>query len=609
MQQLAEPVRAFLATEVAGAGLLVAATVLALVWANSPLDGAYASLWSTEIAVQIGDAELREDLRHWVNDGLMVFFFLVVGLEVRREFAMGELVDRSRLTVPALGAVAGVVVPALIYLALNPSGEAARGWGVVMATDTAFVLGALALIGPACPTQLRLFLLTLAVVDDIVALSVVAVFYSDDVNAAALLVSAGCAGLILLLGRLRVWRGPAYFLVGAVLWVAMVESGVHPTIAGVVIGLCITAYPSRREEVEQAGRLARRFRQSPSPALGRSTQLMVQRAVSPNERLQELLHPWTSFVVVPIFAVANAGVPLDLGTLGRAAGSPVTLGILAGLVGGKLLGVGLASTLAVRTGAGLLPRGVGRGQLWGGAALAGIGFTVSLFVVDLAFDSAALAQEAKVGVLGASIAAAALGAAIFRVAGRRGEGATEALPSVLDPPVDEGRDHVRGPADAPLTLVEYGDFECPFCGRATGVVDELLERFADELRYVFRHLPLADVHPRAQLAAEAAEAAHAQGAFWPMHDRLFASQDALAAEDLVDHAAALGLDVERFTDDLRERRFAGRVRDDAIGAEASGAQSTPTFFVGATRHRGAGDAETLGRAVEAERERRMAAAG
>jgi NhaA family Na+:H+ antiporter len=595
--QFAAPLRAYLRTETGGAALLLLATVAALVWANSPLDGAYFDLWETQIAVEIGSFEHREDLRHWVNDGLMVFFFFVIGLELRRQLSMGELTDRSRVMVPVLGAFAGLLLPALTYLAFNPSGEAARGWGVTMATDTAFVLGVLALVGPAFSTQLRVFMLSLAVVDDIGALLAIAVFYSEDISVPALGAAALCIVVILVLGRLRVWRGPAYFVVGAALWVAMVESGVHPTLGGVVVGLLISAYPPRREEVERAGSLARAFSQSPLPELARSAKLSVERAVSPNERLQELLHPWTSFVVVPLFALANAGVVVSGDLIERAVSSPVTHGVVAGLVLGKCVGIGVASTVAVRLGLGRFPGRMRTGELWGGAALGGIGFTISLFVVDLAFDSPLLQDEARIGVLCASALAALLGWAIFRVDAILASDEDAAPVMVLDAAVDPARDHIRGPVDAPLTLVEYGDFQCPFCGKATGTLVALKARFGDDLRYVFRHLPLADVHPQAELAAEAAEAAGAQGAFWEMHDRLFANQERLEPDDLLEHAADLGLDVERFARELGTRDHAARVRGDVASAQASGADGTPTFFVNGRRQVGRYDEQELAAAL------------
>ncbi|CAA9212655.1 MAG: Na+/H+ antiporter NhaA type [uncultured Blastococcus sp.] len=379
------------------------------------------------------------------------------------------------------------------------------------------------------------------------------------------------------------------------MWAAMNESGVHPTIGGVVLGLLVGAYPPRRAEVELAEALARAFRQSPEPSLAREAKLSVERAISPNERIGAVLVPWSSYVVVPVFALANAGVRIDGTLLERALTSPVTIGVFLGLAVGKLLGVGLAATLAVRLRLGILPPGVSLGNVWSGAALTGLGFTVSLFVTDLAFDDERLREEATVGILAAAVVSTVLGAVLFRVLGRGSS--TPQRPVELDPPVDPAVDHVRGPADAPLTLVEYGDMECPFCGRATGVVSELRARFGEDLRYVFRHLPLVELHPHAQLAAEAAEAAAAQGKFWEMHDKLFAHHDNLEAPDLLDHAAALGLDLERFARELGDGTHAQRIRDDVAGAEASGVEGTPTFFVNGVRHMGRAGTDELAAAL------------
>lgn len=601
LAQLAEPLRDFLVTQVGSAGLLLAATLVALVWANSPWSGLYESLWSTEMVVRLGGAELAMDLGHWVNDGLVALFFFVVGLEVRREFSVGELSDRRRVIVPAIAALGGVVVSALLYLAVNPSGEAANGWGLVIGTDTAFLLGALALVGPAPATQLRVFLLTLTITDDVVAIGVIGAVYSASIDVVALTVAAGCLGALALLGRLGVWRSSAYVLIGAVLWVATVESGLHPTIAGMAAGLLVGAYPPRREDVKRAASLFRAFRQSPMPSVGYSAKRGLERAVSVNERLQEVMQPWTSFVIVPLFALANAGVDLRGGLLGDALRSPVTWGVVLGLVVGKLVGIGGASLGAVRLGLGSLPQGVGSGQVLGGAALSGIGFTVSLLIAGLAFTTPALRDQATVGVLMAAVLSTLTGWLIFWAAAvLRGEW-TASLPMVLDRPVEVGRDHIRGHADAPLTLVEYADFDCPFCGRATGVVRELRKRFGDDLRYVFRHLPLTDVHSHAELAAQAAEAAGAQGRFWEMHDLLFQHQEELEPEDLIGYAHDLDLDLERFTRDLGDVQHSERIREDVASAEASGARGTPTFFIGNRRHVGPYDAETLSRELEATR--------
>ena len=601
LAQIAEPLRNFLTTEAGSAGLLLGATVVALVWANSPLSGAYESLWDAEGSVRIGGGDITMDLRQWVNDGLMALFFFVIGLEVRRELSVGELTNRRRVIVPAIAAFGGLVVPALLYLAVNPSGDEAHGWGIVIGTDTAFLLGALALVGPSCPTQLRVLLLTLTIIDDVVAVSVIGVVYSDAIDPVALAVAAAALAAFPLLGRAGAWRSSVYVVLGLVLWVATFESGLHPTIAGMAAGLMIGAELPRREAVEHAASLFRAFRQSPLPSVGYSARRGLERAVSVNERMQTVLHPWTSYVIVPLFALANAGVDLRGGLLGDALGSPVTWGVVLGLVGGKLIGVGTGALGAVRLGLGSLPQGVGIGQVWGGAALSGIGFTVSLLIAGLAFDDGGLREQATVGVLVAAVLATLAGWTGFWLAAvLRGE-RTASLPMKLDPPVDPERDHIRGRVDAPLTLVEYGDFECPFCGRATGVLRELRERFGDDGRYVFRHLPLTDVHPHAQLAAEAAEGAAAQGRFWEMHDLLFEHQDELEPEDLVGYAAELGLDVEQFTRDLNMSKHAERVRDDVISAEASGARGTPTFFVGDVRHVGAYDAETLTRALDSAR--------
>ncbi|MGV4886038.1 Na+/H+ antiporter NhaA [Streptomyces viridosporus] len=598
MAQLSGPVRSFLATEAGSAGLLLAAVVVALVWANSPWSDAYTSLWATEASVSLGGADLSMDLGHWVSDGLMALFFFVVGLEVRYQASAGELTGRRSVVLPALAGTGGMLVPALLYLAVVPGGEARGGWGVVIGTDTAFMLGALAVVGPRFVTQLRVFLLAVTVIDDIVAVTVIGVVYSGTVRPVPLLAALVLCALLAGLSRLRVWRTAPYVLVALALWCATFASGLHASVAGMIGGLLIPARAPTRELVEKAAGLFRAFRQSPRPDVGRTARMGLQRAVSVNERLQTVLHPWTSYVVVPVFALASAGIDLRGGVLAEALSSSVTWAVVIGLVVGKLLGIALGAFLGIRLGLGRLPQGVGPGQVLGGAALSGIGFTVSLLIAGLAFEDPSLRTRATVGVLLAALLSALLGWVVFHLAAvLRGE--TEAdLPRFLDRPVDPATDHVTGPPDAPLTLVEYGDFECPFCARATGVAQELRQRFGDRLRYVFRHLPLLDVHPHSELAARAAVAADAQGRFWQMHDLLFAHQDQLEFEDIVGYAAQLGLDVERFLEDLDSERTAARVRADVASAEASGARGTPTFFLGNRRHTGPYDAQTLARELE-----------
>jgi len=606
-RHLAAPVRDYLRTETGGAMVLLAAVIAGLAWANID-PGSYRSFWSTDLEVRIGSHSLTEDLRHWINDGLMVFFFFIVGLEARREFDMGELRERRRIALPVIAALGGVTVPILIYLAFNAGSGTAQGWGAAMSTDTAFALGALALVGPRCPDRLRVFLLTLVVGDDLAALLVIAIAYTDHVSLTWLAIAIALLCVFLAIGRLRVWRGPAYVVAGLGICLAMHESGIHPTIAGLAMGLATTAFLPARQDLEEVTARAREFREQPTPELARSARLGLESAVSPNERLQLLLHPWTSFVVVPLFALANAGITIDSDLLSDAIRSPVTLGILVGYVVGKPLGIVGASWLATRRD---LRLPVGWGALFGGGAVAGIGFTVSLLIASLAFEGRTL-EEAKLGVFGAAIAAAAIGWLVFRVIDRlpapvRARELTGDAEDILDltAPVDDERDHIRGPMDAPVTIVEYGDFECPYCGQAEEVMRQLLLEQGDDLRYVWRHLPLEDVHEHAQLAAEASEAAGAQGAFWEMHDELLDHQDALSPRQLVAAADRLGLDVERFREDLRRREFAPHIAEDVDEADTSGVTGTPTFFINGRRHHGAYDLETLTRAVRTARVRAL----
>jgi Na+/H+ antiporter NhaA len=599
------PVREFVATENASAAILLIATLAAIAWANSPWSASYESFWETDVVVSFGDAALDLSLRHWINDGLMAFFFFVVGLEIRREFDMGELRERRRVGTPVLAAIGGMAVPALIYLAVNLGEPSARGWGIVMGTDTAFALGILTLVGGATP-RVRTFLLTLVIVDDIVALLVIALAYTTDLSPTALAVAVALYGVVLVMKRLQVRHGVPYFLVGVAMWLATLASGVHATIAGVAVGLLATAYAPSRDELSQAGAVWRLFREEPTPEYARSVSRTMTRSVSPNERLQHLFHPWTSHVIVPLFALANAGVVLEAEVLRSVATEPIFLGIVGGLVVGKPLGIAGATWLVSRPWFGGFPRTVPWPPLIGLATVAGVGFTVSLLIADITFESREL-EEAKLGILGASSLASLLGWLVFSIihrlpAQKANRGAEGLAPPILDlaEDVDPDVDHVRGPANAPVTLVEYGDFECPYCGRAEPVVRELVQTFGNDLRFVFRHLPLVDVHEHARLAAEAAEAAGEQGKFWEMHDLLFAHQDDLIYPDLMRYAAELDLDVDRFGEDLRARRHAARIHRDVQSADASGAVGTPTMFVNGHRHQGGHDMDALAAAIERE---------
>ncbi len=414
VDQLPVSVRRFLSTEAASAVLLLVATVAALVWANSAWSAAYQALWTADAGVSLAGWELSMDLGHWVNDGAMALFFFVIGLEVRREFSVGELTTPRRAAIPVIAAVGGLVVPALLYLALAPSGEAARAWGLVIGTDTAFLLGALAVIGPALATRLRIFLLTLTVIDDIVAVSVIGLVYSDSLDAVALVAMAVLGAAMGLMSRYGVSRATPYLLVGLALWLATLQAGLHASIAGMLGGLLVAAHEPRRDAVERAAKRFLAFRQSPGVRAGRSAHRELVRAVSVNERLQIKLHPAASYVIVPVFAFANAGIDLRGGVLVDALSARLTWAVVAGLVIGKLLGIGVASWVGVRAGAGRLPTGVGFGQVLGGAALSGIGFTVSLLIAGLAFSDGTLHDQAVVGILIAAVLSTLLGWAVFR---------------------------------------------------------------------------------------------------------------------------------------------------------------------------------------------------
>jgi Na+/H+ antiporter NhaA len=608
-RNLAAPVRDFLNTETGGAVVLLCAAVAALVWANSPWSDSYESFWTTKLSIRLGTAGISMDLRHWLNEGLMTFFFLVVGLEAKRELDLGELRERRRITLAVIAAAGGMTLPVLIYLAFNAGGGGAHGWGAAMSTDTAFALGALALVAPRA-TRLRVFLLTLAVVDDLVALVIIATAYTDHVSVVPLAVAVGLFCVLLALRYWPViWRRQVAAALGVAIWVALFESGIDPIIAGLAVGLVISAYAPVRTQLERVTDLTRSFREQPTPELARSAQLGVASAISLNERLQYRLHPWTSFVIVPLFALANVGIHVDGKLLGDAVTSPITLGILFGYVVGKPLGILGASWLATRPGLRGPRLPVSWPVLAGGGAVAGIGFTVSLLISSLAFRGQQL-DEAKLGVLGAAVAALLAGWVVVRVIARlptpvrarQVAGTADELLDLADD-VDPERDHIRGSEDAPVTLLEYGDYECPYCGQAEAVIRELLVSFGDDLRYAWRLLPLNDVHPHAQMAAEAAEAAAAQGAFWEMHDKLLEHQDELRPSDLRRYAEELGLDVDRFIDELRRRVHAARIAEDVATADASGVAGTPSFFINGRRHQGAYDVATLSAAVRSARYR------
>jgi protein-disulfide isomerase len=442
-----------------------------------------------------------------------------------------------------------------------------------------------------------------------VALLIIATMYTDSVATGALLAAGGLLAVLLAVRAIGIQLGIVYAGLGAALWVALFKAGVDPVVTGLVLGLLTLAYLPARTDLERASELFRLFREQPTPELARSARLGVDSAISPNERLQQLFHPWTSYAIVPVFALANAGIHIDRRLLSDAISSPITLGIMFGYVVGKPVGIVAATWLASRPWLLGMRRALSWPVIVGGGTVGGIGFTVSLLISSLAFQGRQL-EEAKLGVLAAAVIASLLAWTVFGVIRRMPETkrARQILGTrddILDLAVDidPERDHIRGPEDAPVTLVEYGDYECPYCGQAEVVIRELLDSFGDDLRYVWRNLPLNDVHEHAQMAAEAAEAAAAQGKFWEMHDKLLDHQGELQPDDLGRYAEEIGLDMDRFWDDLHNRRHAARVAEDVASADASGVVGTPTFFINGKRHQGAYDVQTLTDAVRRARTR------
>ena len=577
-----------------GALLLLVATLIAVIWANAA-SASYETFWQTQLAFSVGDLQVDFTLHAVVNDALMAIFFFTVGLEVRREFAIGELTSWSRALVPVVAAVVGLAVPALLFV-LVASGSGHEGaWGIVISTDTAFLVGALALVGPRVPGRLRVFLLALAVVDDIGALSIIALVYTEDFTPLPLLVAGLALVGVYFTRYLRGGRGPVYATLAIIVWLAFLASGVHPTLAGVAMALLVPVYRPNRTDVEHALDLARTFRQSPNTAYARAAANSLRESISINERLQSAYAPYVAFVILPLFALANAGVELSGEILAAAFASPLTWAIIAGLVAGKFIGIFGSAVLLRLFRLGEFGPGLTVDRIAGGAALSGIGFTISLFIVGLSITEPAAQNEARVGVLAASVIAFLLATVIFRVSDAlRAHDDTE---QVLVRPVDPARDHLFGDPDAPYTIVEYGDFQCGFCLKASGAIQEVHRELGDQLRYIWRHAPLTAYHPNALADAEASEAAARQGKFFEYERGLFADQENQRPSDLLRLARNLGLDVERFEEDLTAPEVAARVRDDMLDAEAMGITAVPTLFINGRRHVGPYDAQSLLRAL------------
>lgn len=421
------PLEQFFRLEASGGLVLLGATVVALIWANVA-GAAYEDFWTTPVTIEVGDWQLDETVRDLVNDGLMAVFFLVIGLEVKRELAVGELSTIRAALLPAVAAVGGMVVPALVFLALVGGGDGARGWGIPMATDVAFALGALAALGRRVPPGLVAFLLGAAVIDDIGAIVVIAVYYTDTLAFAWLAAALGGLVAMAALQRVHVRHMLPYVVLGVAIWFCALESGVHPTIAAVAIGLLTPAHPFQEPAVvsAEAIRIANETADEPDDpdadaGFWRRLAWLSREAISPLTRVEHSLHEWSSFLVLPIFALANAGIALDADSLEAAAETPIALAVALGLVLGKTIGITLGAAIAVRLGLSVLPAGVRWAHVVGVAALAGIGFTVSLFIAGLAYTDPSELEAAKIGILGGSIVAALIGlAALLAVARQPG---------------------------------------------------------------------------------------------------------------------------------------------------------------------------------------------
>jgi NhaA family Na+:H+ antiporter len=388
----------FVKSEVSGGAVLLVAAILAMLWANAPFGESYQSFWETKLTLGFGDFSKTEDLQYWVNDGFMVLFFFVVGLEIKRELVVGELNDRSKATLPLIAALGGVLLPGLIFISLNAGGEGADGWAIPMATDIAFAVAVLALLGKRIPSGVRLLLLSIAIIDDVIAILIIAVFYSKDISMVWLAVSVLSILAVVALQRLDVSRIFPYVVVGIVVWIAVLSSGVHATIAGVILGLMTPAHPVKGRHVI--------------------------------EDLEHRLHPYTSLLIVPLFALANAGIVISGPILEDAVASMIFWGVAAGLVFGKVLGIGAGVTVAQKLGWGKLPDGVLSSHVWGVAALGGIGFTVSLFIAELSFEAEQLLEYSKIGIFTGSIVSALVGVFLLMRRSRSGRG--DERPTVVD---------------------------------------------------------------------------------------------------------------------------------------------------------------------------------
>jgi len=606
------PFQAFASAETGGAALLLAAIAVALLWTNLPWHSSYETFWSNPVSVNLAGHIVATDFRGVINDGLMTLFFLVVGLEGKRELDLGELRDRSRLTVPVIAGFAGIAASVIVYLAFTggSSNGGAGAWGVAVSTDTALALGSLSLVTKGRGARLRVFLLTMLVIDDLVSLAVITIVYPTKIHIAALITAAVLFAILMVLreyGRRHrddEGSGAALFalsvLMGFGLWLALFQAGVDPVITGLVIGLLTSAYAPRRTDLERGSELTRSFRLDPNPESAHAASVSLSTSISPNERLQYRLEPLTTRVIVPLFALANAGLHINGAVISHAVSSPITWGILAAFAVGKPLGI-LAAAWVTAKGAprrGKLP--VPWRELFGTASVAGVGFTVSLLIASRAFSGSQLA-DAKLGVLVTAVTAPLLASLAFR--SRKEQSQHEpvqrnpALPDLASD-IDPEQDHIVGTPDAPVTVTMYGSFGCVYSAAGARAAREVLEQLPGKVRFVYRHLPLDDLLPGAELAAEASEAADAQGRFWSMYGLLAEEAGSVSLQSIYKAARDTGLDLEQFFADLGTHAHLARVERDIASADESGVTGTPAFFLNGERYTGAFDTASLAAQIE-----------
>lgn len=586
-----ESLRGFLGDHYSGTLGLVVAMVLSLLWANLASDS-YQTLWDTEVGVSLGDHATALSVRDIVNQGLMTFFFLVVGLEARREWDLGDLRDRRRSLLPLSIGLVGLILPALIFVSINLtiSGGAPHAWGTAMSTDTALALGALSLLSRGASPRARQFLITVLVADDIGSLIVIGAFYSGDVHLPLLAAAAAAFVLFWWLQRAGApW--PLLVGIGFAGWLLTRASGVDPIISGLALGLASPAYTPALGSLEHASRGVRSFREQPSASAAHAAIAHLRATLSPNANLQHRFTRFVSLFVVPLFITANLGIQVDSASLHRAFTGPITWGILCGLLVGKPLAYLLVPWVARALTRGRLVPPVAGGDVLTAGAISSMGFTLTVLVATKALHGPSY-DDAVTGALAALLIAPllALGwTCLAHLPGRLGGALRRpGAPVLVDlvSEVNDAHDHVRGHPDAGVTIVEYGDFECPFCGRAEESLTTVLNRLPAQVRYVWRHLPLVDVHPAAWRAALASEAAAAQGAFWPMHDALLAHRAELEQLDLVGLAVSLGLDADQFVADFESATTSHKVAADVESARLSGVAGTPTLFINGVRHEG-----------------------